>query len=58
MIGEPKTARGRRPIALDLSTVAVLRAHRKRTLEERMLAGADFTDEGLVLHRPGWTCLS
>ena len=29
--GEPKTARGRRPIALDPSTVAVLREHRERT---------------------------
>lgn len=56
-IGEPKTARGRRPIALDPSTVAVLRAHRKRMLEERMLAGADFIDEGLVFHRPDGTCL-
>jgi len=57
MIGEPKTARGRRPIALDPSTVAVLRAHRRRMLEERMLAGADFTDEGLVFHRPDGKCL-
>lgn len=56
-IGEPKTARGRRPIALDPSTVAVLRAHRKRMLEERMLAGADFTAEGLVFHRPDGRCL-
>ena len=29
-IGEPKTARGRRPIALDAATVAVLREHRRR----------------------------
>jgi len=57
MIGEPKTARGRRPIALDPSTVAVLRAHRKRMLEERMLAGADFIDVGLVFHRPDGRCL-
>ncbi len=56
-IGEPKTARGRRPIALDPSTVAELRTHRKRMLEERLLVGADFTDEGLAFHRPDGTCL-
>jgi integrase len=51
-IGEPKTVRGRRPIALDVSTVGVLREHRKRSLEERMLVGSDFVDEGLVFHHP------
>jgi integrase len=30
-IGEPKTARGRRPIALDGGTIAVLREHRQRS---------------------------
>jgi integrase len=34
-VGEPKTARGRRPVALDAGTVAVLREHRRRSLEER-----------------------
>lgn len=52
-IGEPKTARGRRPIALDAGTVAVLREHRKRSLEERILVGPDFDDQGLVFHHPG-----
>ncbi len=56
-VGEPKTARGRRPVALDPSTVAVLRGHRKRMLEERLLAGEDFADEGLVFHRPDGTSL-
>lgn len=56
-IGEPKTARGRRPIALDPATVAVLRSHRKRMLEERLLVGADFADEGLVFHQPDGACL-
>jgi integrase len=51
-IGEPKTARGRRPIALDKGTVAVLRAHRHRMLQERLLIGADFDDLGLVFHQP------
>ncbi len=57
LTSEPKTAKGRRPIALDPSTVAVLREHRKRMLEERMLVGADFSDEGLVFHRPDGSCL-
>jgi integrase len=50
-IGEPKTASGRRPIALDKGTVAVLRDHRRRMLEERLLVGPDFDDQGLVFHQ-------
>lgn len=56
-IGEPKTASGRRSIALDPATVAVLREHRKAMLEERMLVGPDFSDEGLVFHQPDGACL-
>jgi integrase len=56
-VGEPKTARGRRPIVLDAGTVAVLRGHRKRSLEERMLVGLDFDDRGLVFHQPDGSCL-
>ncbi len=56
-IGEPKTARGRRPIALDAGTVAVLREHRKRSIEQRMLVGPDFEDRGLVFHQPDGSCL-
>jgi integrase len=56
-VGEPKTARGRRPIALDAGTVAVLRQHRKSALEERMLVGAAFEDRGLVFHYPDGSCL-
>jgi integrase len=51
-VGEPKTARGRRPISLDPATVAVLRAHRHRMLQERLLVGSDFDDLGLVFHQP------
>jgi integrase len=51
-VGEPKTARGRRPISLDPATVAVLRAHRHRMLQERLLVGPDFEDLGLVFHQP------
>jgi integrase len=45
----PKTARGRRAVALDSTTVSALRAHRIRQLEERMALGlgAPSTD-GLV----------
>mgnify|MGYP000250479309 CR=1 FL=1 len=55
-IGEPKTARGRRPVSLDRATIAVLRAHRHRTAQERLLVGPDFDDLGLVFHQPngGW----
>jgi integrase len=56
-IGEPKTARGRRPIALDVGTVAVLREHRRRVLQQRMLVGRDFKDRDLVFHHPDGSCL-
>lgn len=56
-IGEPKTAQGRRPIALDKGTVAVMREHRRRMLEERMLLGSDFDDQGLVFHQRDGTWL-
>ena len=54
---EPKTARGRRPIALDPATVAVLREHRRRMLEERLLVAADHSDEGLLFHREDGSAL-
>jgi integrase len=50
-IGEPKTARGRRPIALDKATVAVLREHRRKMLEKRLLVGPDFDDHSFVFHQ-------
>jgi integrase len=56
-VGEPKTARGRRSIALDEATVGVLRDHRKAMLEERMLVGPDFSDGGLVFHHPDGSCV-
>lgn len=46
--GEPKTKSGRRQIALDSGTVASLRAHRKRQMEERLRAGPAWADSGLV----------
>jgi integrase len=46
---EPKTERGRRTIALDSATVSALRAHRKAQAEERLAAGAAWTNESGLL---------
>jgi len=51
-VGEPKTGRGRRSVSLDSATVAVLRDHRHRMRQERLLVGADFNDLGLLFHQP------
>jgi integrase len=51
-IGSPKTARGRRTVALDPGTIAELRRHRQQQLAERLIMGAGFTDHGLVFCRP------
>jgi integrase len=53
--GEPKTARGRRTIALDPATVAALRQHRMRQTEERLAAGPHYADSGLAFTMPGGT---
>jgi integrase len=47
--GTPKTAKGRRSVALDPATVTALRAHRARQLQERMALGAGYLDEDLVV---------
>ena len=52
---EPKTQKGRRSIALDAATVAELRAHRKRQLEERLEWGEAFDDQDLVFCRENGT---
>lgn len=44
----PKTARGRRTIALSAETVRSLRQHRARQFEQRLAAGAAWVDEGWV----------
>lgn len=45
----PKTAKGRRSIALDKGTVLALRAHKKAQLEERMAIGSSrYSDNDLV----------
>lgn len=45
---EPKTDKGWRTVALDQATVVALRAHRAHQLEERLLAGPEYADQGLV----------
>lgn len=47
--GTPKTAKGRRDIALDPTTVTALRAHRAHQLEERLALGTAYQDGDLVV---------
>ncbi|MDP9363743.1 MAG: site-specific integrase [Chloroflexota bacterium] len=47
-MGEPKTAAGRRRVALPVSVVESLRRHRVRQLEHRLAAGPAFEDQDLV----------
>ena len=51
----PKTDRGRRLVSLDPETVSVLRAWRKRQLEERVAWGPAWTDTGYVFTREDGT---
>jgi integrase len=44
-LAQPKTERSRREVALDADTVAALREHRKRQLEERLAAGEVWQNE-------------
>ncbi len=52
VVSEPKTAKGRRSLALDPATVAALREHRRRQLEERLAVGPRWEDSGLVFTWP------
>jgi len=47
-IGETKSRRSRRAVALDTTTVAVLQEHRRRQNAERLLAGPAWEKLGLV----------
>lgn len=47
-LGQPKTASGRRSIALPTSCVAALRKHRARQTEDRLRLGAVWEDHGFV----------
>jgi integrase len=46
---EGKNARSRRTIPVDKSVVAALKVHRKFQAEERLVAGADWQDQDLVV---------
>lgn len=48
VFGQTKTHRSRRSIALDEETARVLQEHRRRQLEQRLLVGPAYTDQGLV----------
>ncbi|MDP9183828.1 MAG: site-specific integrase [Actinomycetota bacterium] len=53
--GTPKTAKGRRTVALDAATVAALRAHRTRQLQDRLALGETYADQDLVIcAADGW----
>jgi integrase len=52
VLGSPKTTTGRRTIALDPATVAVLRHWRKTQSAERLSVGAGWNDHGLVVTEP------
>ena len=52
VVHETKTDHGRRKIALDAATVAALRRHRRRQLEERLAADVAWHETGAVFVRP------
>ncbi len=45
---EPKTAFSRRKIPLDIETVKKIKSHRKSQLEERLAAGSEWNEYGLL----------
>jgi integrase len=49
--GTPKTAKGRRSVALDTHTVDALRAHRRAQVAERLAWGPGYQDADLVFAR-------
>jgi integrase len=51
VVSEPKTAKGRRSVALDPATVSALKAWRKVQAAERLAWGPAWTDSGLVFTR-------
>ena len=52
VVSEPKTQKGRRSLALDPATVAALREHRTRQLEQRLAVGPRWQESGLVFTWP------
>jgi integrase len=58
VIGETKTRRGRRRINLTPRTVAALKAHRKRQLEQRVRLAGFYEDHGLIFSSENGTPLN
>lgn len=52
LIGQPKTAKGRRVIALDDGTLAALRLHQQRQQAEAALVGSGYRSLDLVFAKP------
>jgi integrase len=48
LVSEPKTAKGRRSVALDPTTVAAVRDHRREQRKDRLAFGEGWNDEQLV----------
>lgn len=48
----PKTAKGRRQLALDDPTITALRAHRARQNQEKLLIGSGYVDQDMVFAMP------
>jgi integrase len=57
-VSEPKTAKGRRSLALDPATVAALRAHRAHQAEEKLAVGLRYQNSDLVFTRPDGTAFT
>jgi integrase len=58
VVSEPKTAKGRRSIALDPTTVSALRQYRRLQREERLRYGELWTDVGLVATHEDGTAIN
>ena len=56
-ISEPKTTRSKRTISLDPATVATLKAHWSRQLEERLAWGPAWHESGLVFTKEDGTLI-
>jgi integrase len=58
VVGETKTKRGRRQVNLTPRTVAALKAHRKRQLEQRVKLAGLYEDHGLIFSSESGTPLN
>jgi integrase len=58
IVGETKTKRGRRQVNLTPRTVAALRSHRKRQVEQRVKLASLYEDHGLIFASQSGTPLN